>query len=158
MGTIVSVNEVIGKDIFTIEDNVPVKNLPDPAAETIRLLPKGSRAGTVFSYLERSGQIWWMFDNGFGEYILHKPGRFNFDLLSQQGTKSELEKQRQDEYKTANYIEKLILTFRWWLNDNPAAKKTISWATILIAVIALVYIARKTGIDKQLMDYIKGKK
>jgi hypothetical protein len=159
MGEIVSVDQVVGRDLFAVENDIPIKRLPFADSTTVRTVNQPDRLGAVFSYVERNGLIWWMLNPEGTEWVLHKKGRFNLDLLKQQGTKSETDIQREKELASASMLEKLFLTAKYKFFDNKTEiTRTASLAVLVVLALLAVYVIRKTGIDNQLIDYIKRKR
>jgi len=72
--------DVLGRYLIARED-VPVYDLPN--GTRIGEIKKGNSTAEVYSYVVRSGQVWWMFDYTIpgqapgAYYVLQKDGRFS---------------------------------------------------------------------------------
>lgn len=72
--------EVVGRFLIARE-NVPVYDYPN--GTRIGEIKKGNATAEVYSYIERNGQVWWMFNYTIpgqtpGAYwVLQKDGRFS---------------------------------------------------------------------------------
>lgn len=54
-------NEVIGKMLIA-EQDVPLYAYASTAAPVVGIVPKGNSFGPIYSWVEKNGKLWWMFD------------------------------------------------------------------------------------------------
>jgi len=81
-----SVDEIVGLTLYA-KRGVTMYRLPDSSSEVVRTINSGDRVGTVYSYVNRSGNIWWQVGNGLTTdgYVLHQTGIFDIGALRDQG-------------------------------------------------------------------------
>lgn len=78
-------NQIIGLFLWAAKE-VKAHRQPDEKSEVVQTIQAGQSVGKVYSYVERSGQVWWMFeftDGGF-YYVKHEPGKFDVQRLEDQ--------------------------------------------------------------------------
>lgn len=87
-GKIVPVSQVTGKSLFAARQ-IKLYRRPD-SSEVVYTVPYGKNVGTVYSYIVRTPELWWMFydQNGKPYYAKHEDGAFSWTALQQQGTKT----------------------------------------------------------------------
>lgn len=105
-GEIVSVAEVIGKDLFS-KSTVIGYNLPNTTSTKLYSFKPNTNIGRVRSYIQRPGQIFWQFydNNNSPFYVLHEQGKFDLKALKEQGTKTEAEKKEEEKTLTDKILE-----------------------------------------------------
>lgn len=132
--TIINVSQVLGRDLFALK-TVSVYTNSGSLAYTVNA---GERVGTVFSWLERSGQIIWILEDG--NQVYHSPGTFNFQAIIDQGGKTteQLLKEQEDAQKT--WFERTFSNIGESFQTQSNVFKT--GLTILI-VLVLVVVAIK---------------
>lgn len=79
---IFSVTEIIGKTLFAIR-KTNIHQLPDESSAILQTIKPGETVGRVYSYIERSGALWWQLDNN--TYVLHEKNKFSTSALLEQG-------------------------------------------------------------------------
>jgi len=104
--TVYSVDQVVGYSLYA-KRRMNLYWLPDDTSEVVRIINAGERVGNVYSYIGRSGNIWWQIGNGIrvDGYVLHQSGSFDIDALRDQGllsTAEILEAQKAQELLDAN--------------------------------------------------------
>lgn len=86
------VSEVVGKRLYSsINQSNAVYSLPDLSINPLYVVDPTELIGTVFSYIERSGRMWWQIEtaNQSTVYVLHQKGFFDIDRLIAQGMRTE---------------------------------------------------------------------
>jgi hypothetical protein len=77
--------DVLGRYLIARED-VPVYDFPN--GTRIGTIPKGNSTAEVYSFVQRPGQVWWMFDYTIpgqtpgAYYVLQKDGRFTLSAAA----------------------------------------------------------------------------
>jgi len=100
-GQIVPVSQVVGKSLFAGQQ-IKLYRRPD-SAEVVYTVPAGKHVGTVYSYIVRTPDLWWMFydQNGKAYYAKHADNAFSWQALQQQGTKTTQDIVKEQTPKTA---------------------------------------------------------
>jgi len=70
----------------------------------------GQIVGEVYSYIQRNGLTWWVFDlpNGKNGYVLHTKDSFSFEVLKQQGAQTVEEEEEAKKEEDKSIVETTI--------------------------------------------------
>jgi len=104
----ITADKIIGKTLFAKKDLTRLNS----ALVKIGTIVKGSPVGQVYSYIQREGKVYWMFNdfNNKPYFVLHTPDSFKFSGDVQQAVeqqKKEVEKvEKQEKGSVPFYIEK----------------------------------------------------
>lgn len=85
------VSEVVGKKLYSsINQSNAVYSLPNISINPLYVVDPAELIGTVFSYIEKDGRLWWQVETQGGTvYVLHQKGFFDIDRLIAQGMRTE---------------------------------------------------------------------
>jgi len=104
----ITADKIIGKTLFAKKDLIRLNS----SLIKIGTIVAGSPVGQVYSYIQRSGKVYWQFIdfNNKPYFILHTPDSFKFSGDVKQAVeqqKKEIEKvQKQEKGSVPFYIEK----------------------------------------------------
>ena len=105
-----SADQIVGKTLIA-HRSVDLKRQPSADTKTIYIVPPGQSVGTVYSWVNGGGGIWWQFldKNQNPYYAKHGEGFFDVANLSDQGAVSveeQHEQQQQQDNPVGYYIKK----------------------------------------------------
>ncbi len=109
-----SVSDIVDKTLFALKDLPYYDSVPSAynTPKVIGTVKAGTPAGVVYSWLETSQGIWWMFYPssfyGSSYYMPHHIGYFDMDALAQQGVLSDEEKAAAEAEGNKTWYEKLV--------------------------------------------------
>jgi len=112
-------NDVIGKTLIA---NIPVNVYAE--ASNINLLytvRPGNTVGVVYSWVNKNGVIWWQLEPG-NKFVSHAIGKFNLQVLEDQGLLTTEEKQEAEEDKNKTWFQKFL---------EGTSKKVLTGAALL---------------------------
>lgn len=133
IGTTFSAEEIIGKTLIA-KRKVNVYTLPNPNSKKIGYVKEGGTCGVVYSYIQNSYGVWWMFNSGSQTYyILHGVGLFNVTALASQGAITLDAANEAEAMEQMNYFEKLGYKVKNWASSatsgiDDSLKKTLTYA------------------------------
>lgn len=158
MSEVISADQVVGRDLFAVKAGIKIKRNPSSDAETLRTLSRGDRVGNVYSFVERTGEIWWMLKPDATEYVLHEKGAFDLDALKQQGAMTNEDIERAKALENASFFEKLMLEAKYKVSDA----LEISWVrtALVVVILALVFlvlfkVGKSTGFNSKVSSFVK---
>lgn len=125
-------NDVIGKTLIA---NIPV-NVYSQAAN-INLLytvRPGNTVGVVYSWVNKNGVIWWQLEPG-NKFVSHSIGKFNLQVLEDQGLLTTEEKEQVKEEENKTWFQKFL--------EGTSKKVLTSAALIAIGYIILKQVRKK---------------
>jgi len=140
IGELFSAADIVGKDLFA-KANVNIRVLPDVTSKIVQTAKAGSRLGTVYSYVNRNGQIWWYLNNPTG-YVLHNASYLDTKALKEQGAKSTEQKIQEQEDANKTVLDKLKEGLSPTLN-------TLKWAVPAFLIgWAVIELSNKRSVKK----------
>ena len=98
-------NDVIGKTLIA---NIPVNVYAE--ATNVNLLytvRPGNTVGVVYSWVNKSGVIWWQLEPG-NKFVSHSIGKFNLQVLEDQGLLTTEEKEQVKEEENKSWFQKFL--------------------------------------------------
>lgn len=108
MPTIYSASEIIGKDLYA-KKTVKVHTLPFSFANIAYTVNYGGRVGTVKSYNNKDGFLWWqLYENGGNAWVKHEENTFDVKALQSQGAMTEEEKKLAKEKENQSNFDKFL--------------------------------------------------
>lgn len=143
--TNISVDQVVGLDLFALKP-VVAYDYPEAPQQVVSTYQPGDRVGTVYSYVLRNEQVWWMMGTN-GPYVKHEPGMFDLDALEQQGALTSKQEQREKQLATAGIIEKYMLKAWWGIQDNKKLQTAMYIAVGIVVFLLIMKALKITGFD-----------
>jgi hypothetical protein len=152
-----SAAEIVGKTLIA-KSQVNVYSLPDVNKQyKIAVVKKGAYVGTVYSWIQKPGGLFWQFQSGNSfYYVKHFTGAFDVTKLKKQGTLTVEEQTSQEEFEKLNQIQKLGYNVKQFVAEKSTAldstvKKVLIYAGLGIGLYFLVKNeVKNTGILKKL--------
>lgn len=98
-------NDVIGKTLIA---NIPVNVYAE--ATNVNLLytvRPGNTVGVVYSWVNKNGVIWWQLEPG-NKFVSHSIGKFNLQVLEDQGLLTTEEKEQVKEDANKTWFQKFL--------------------------------------------------
>lgn len=139
----INVSQIVGRDLFALQ---PVTVYTNAGSVAYTVQP-GQRVGTVYSWLERDGQIIWILEGNYYQ-VRHTPGAFDLEAIQEQGgkTNEELKKERENANKT--WFERAFSNVAETFSAQSSALKTgITILIIILVVVAAIKIIQISKID-----------
>jgi hypothetical protein len=112
-----SVDDIVGKTLIARKP-VQIKRFPQNSAPVVYTVPAGQPIGTVYSWVQTDGNIWWMYldDKGKTYYTKHQAGYYDIKSLEAQGTvalETVQDEQKKSESPIAYYLERWTKPLIW---------------------------------------------
>jgi hypothetical protein len=102
-----SADQVIGKTLVA-QKRINVRTLPETTATVLFITEPGQTVGTVYSYVQRSGKVWWQIElsDKKSGWCQHNQGWYSLRALKQQGAKTVSEQVKEKEEKEKSLTDK----------------------------------------------------
>lgn len=106
-----SADQIVGKTLIA-KKNVSIYREPSKSAKVIYVAKPGITVGTVYSWVNGQGGLWWQYidQNGVAYYTFHEPGMYDVAALNAQGTTS-LETQQEQQAAADNPVNYYLNKF-----------------------------------------------
>lgn len=152
-----SAAEIVGKTLIA-KSQVNVYSLPnDNKQYKIAVVKKGAYVGTVYSWIQKPGGLYWQFQSGNSfYYVKHFTGAFDIAKLKKQGTLTVEEQTSQQEFEKLSEIQKLGYNVKQFVAEKSTAldtgiKKVLIYTGLGVGLYFLIKNELgKTGILKKL--------
>lgn len=152
-----SAAEIVGKTLIA-KSQVNVYSLPDDSKQyKIAVVKKGAYVGTVYSWIQKPGGLFWQFQSGNSfYYVKHFTGAFDVTKLKKQGALTVEEQTASEEFEKLNQIQKLGYNVKQFVAEKSTAldtgiKKVLIYTGLGVALYFLIKKeATNTGILKKL--------
>jgi hypothetical protein len=154
---IFSAAEIVGKTLIA-KTQVSVYSLPDESKQyKIAIIKKGAYVGTVYSWIQKPGALFWQFESGNNfYYVKHYTGAFDVSNLKKQGTLTVEEQTAADEFNKLNDLQKLGYNVKQFVAEkktdlDAGVKKVLIYAGLGLGLYFIVKNElKKTGVIKKL--------
>lgn len=152
-----SAAEIVGKTLIA-KKQINVYSLPDDDKQyKIAVVKKGAYVGTVYSWIQKPGGLWWQFQSGNKfYYVKHFTGAFDVTKLKKQGALTVEEQTATEEFNKLNELQKLGYNVKQFVAEKSTAldkgiKKVLIYTGLGVGLYFLIKNeATNTGILKKL--------